>query len=119
MNQRAVDPKKPTPGDREAPSRAVEEACPCPQPPPVLDGEMKEAATTVNRGRSDKRDGALQAVQDYAAAEFGPGYRKRMASMSGLEGNSERVRTNVKEARQKHLLVLKVNSCSPFNKRGF
>lgn len=34
----------------------------------------------------------MQAVQDSATAELGPGYRKRMMSMSGLEGNLERVR---------------------------
>lgn len=93
--QRAGEPKKATPGEREAPSRAVEEPCAkiILQSPQVVDGEAKEDATSPGRARANKRDEALQAVQDSAAAELGPGYRKRMASMSGLESNSERVST--------------------------
>jgi len=99
MNRRESDQTKPS-ERRQAPAQVTARARPCPKtPPPALDGGDKKGGVSTTARRQDLLNGetgitaaALKAIADSANADRGPGYRKRMMSLSGLERNSQRVR---------------------------
>ena len=95
---------KPLPEQRTQapPQAAAGEATPCPPKPtpPALGGDKKEeedASTTRQAlaAADETRKTAIQALADSANVRRGPGVGTRMMSMSGLEGNSERVRSRL------------------------
>lgn len=91
------DQSKPTPEEREPRRRAAAEAAPHPQSPAIRSSESIEGATMVNQSRADEIENmAKHTVGDAEATGAGGNLelknRSRIMSMSGLEGNSARVR---------------------------
>lgn len=102
---------KPLPEQRTQapPQAAAGEGVPCPPkpPPPALGGDKKEEedASTTRQALAEAdetRKTAIQALADSANGRRGPGVGTRMMSMSGLEGNSERVRSRLKRVLEIH-----------------
>lgn len=88
--------KRIPPGEWKPPLRATAEAAPCPQPVSVRGSKSKDGATTMNKSRAEEiLDTTTHTLVDGhvgAGGNLELKTRPRMMSMSGLEGNSERVR---------------------------